>query len=189
MSKNLFEIRIHARAQQGANTIAHFLAEAIINAGKYAQAFPFYGPERSGAPLLAFVRISDQPIRIYSQVYKPDAVIIIDDTLLRTEKADEGKIILINTHKSKEEICKTLKCSSAEIFTINANKISEDILGIEMPNTVLLGAFLKILETNNYKFISLDDIIKITKEEFEKKLGKELTDKNIKAIKAGYSKF
>lgn len=190
MKNNIFEIRIHARAQQGANTIAHFLVEAIINARKYAQAFPYYGPERSGSPLIAFVRISDKPIRIYSQVYNPNAAIVVDDTLLKTENISHGieekGIILINSHKAKDEIKKTIK-GPVDLNIIDANNISQKILGIEMPNTILLGALIKLLEKRNYKFISLDDIIKITYQEFIKKIGKEMTEKNIKAIKAGYS--
>ncbi len=186
---NLFEIRIHARAQQGANTIAHFLAEAIINSGKYAQAFPYYGPERSGAPLMSFVRISDEPIKIYSQVYNPNAVIVIDKTLLRTEDVLKGLdpkgFILINAKKSKKEISRSLGYSNVK--TIKADEISQKILGIDIPNTVLLGAMIKLIE--RYKFITLDDIIKITRQEFIKKLGKEMTEKNVEAIEAGYKNF
>jgi len=187
--QNIFEIRIHARAQQGANTVAHFLAESIINFGKYAQAFPYFGPERSGSPLMAFVRISDEPIRIYSQVYNPNVSVVIDQTLLNTENIakdfTDQQIVLVNSEKSSEEINKILK-SKARIYSVDANTLSKKIFGKTIPNTVLLGALIKVLEINNQKFISLDNVIETINKEFPARYGKEMTEKNLQAIKAGY---
>lgn len=187
--QNIFEIRIHARAQQGANTIAHFLAESIINYGKYAQAFPYFGPERSGSPLMAFVRISDEPIRIYSQVYNPNVSVVIDQTLLNTENIakdfTDQQMVLVNSEKSSEEINKILK-SKAKIYSVDANDLSKEIFGKTIPNTVLLGALIKVLEINNQKFITLDHVIKTINEEFPARYGKEMTEKNLQAVKKGY---
>ncbi|MDD3887975.1 MAG: 2-oxoacid:acceptor oxidoreductase family protein [Patescibacteria group bacterium] len=187
--QNIFEIRIHARAQQGANTVAHFLAESIINFGKYAQAFPYFGPERSGSPLMAFVRISDEPIRIYSQVYNPNVSVVIDQTLLNTENIakdfTDQQMVLVNSEKSSEEINKILK-SKAKIYSVDANTLSKEIFGKTIPNTVLLGALIKVLEINNQKFISLDNVIETINKEFPARYGKEMTEKNLQAIKAGY---
>lgn len=185
----IFEIRIHARAQQGANTIAHFFAETVINSGKYAQAFPYFGPERSGSPLAAFIRISDEPIRIYSQVYNPNILVCLDQSLIQTENIakdfTDKQIVLINSSKSSDEIKKILK-SNAKIYTVDANKISKSLFGKTMPNTVLLGALVKILELNNQNFISLQNIIETINQEFPARYGKEMTEKNVQAVKEGY---
>lgn len=186
--QNIFEIRIHARAQQGANTIAHFLAESIINFGKFAQAFPYFGPERSGSPLMSFVRISDKPIRIYSQVYNPNIDIVVDQTLLGNENIakdfTDQQIVLVNSSKSSDEIKTTLK-SNAKIYTVDANKISKKLFGKTIPNTVLLGALIKVLEINNQDFINLQNIIETINKEFPAKYGAEMTKKNVEAVKAG----
>ncbi len=187
--QNIFEIRIHARAQQGANTIAHFFAESIINSGKYAQAFPYFGPERSGSPLAAFIRISDEPIRIYSQVYNPNISVVIDQTLLSTENVaknfTEKQMVLVNSSKSSDDIREILK-SDAKFYSIDANVISKEIFGKTIPNTILLGALIKVLEINNQKFISLDNIIETINKEFPARYGQEMTEKNLQAVKAGY---
>lgn len=189
MTNNIFEIRIHARAQQGANTIAHFFAESIINSGKFAQAFPYYGPERSGSPLAAFIRISNQLIRIYSQIYNPNVDVVIDETLISTENIAKGftkdQIVLVNTAKTNDDIRHILK-SNAKIYLVNANKISKEIFDKTIPNTVLLGALIKVLELNNHKFISLKNIIETINKEFPARYGKEITEKNVQAVKAGY---
>ncbi|MFA6295957.1 MAG: 2-oxoacid:acceptor oxidoreductase family protein [Patescibacteria group bacterium] len=187
--QNIFEIRIHARAQQGANTVAHFFAESVINYGKYAQAFPYFGPERSGSPLMSFVRISDEPIRIYSQVYNPNISVVIDQTLLNTENVakdfTEKQMVLVNSPKSSEQINQILK-SKAKIYSVDANKISEEIFGKTIPNTVLLGALIKVLEIDNQKFITLDHVVKTINQEFPARYGQLLTDQNVKAVKTGY---
>lgn len=188
--QNIFEIRIHARAQQGANTIAHFLAESIINFGKYAQAFPYFGPERSGSPLMAFVRISDEPIRIYSQVYNPNVSVVIDQTLISTENIandfTDKQMVLVNSPKTSDQINQILK-SKAKVYSVDANEISEEIFGKTMPNTVLLGALIKVLEINNQKFITLDHVNETINKEFPARYGQALTDQNIKAVKTGYN--
>ncbi len=187
--QNIFEIRIHGRAQQGANTIAHFFAESIINSGKYAQAFPYYGPERSGSPLLSFIRISDQPIKIYSQVYNPNVSVVIDQTLIQTENVakdfTDQQMVLVNSNKSVEEVSSVLK-SSAKIYCLDANKISTEIFDKKIPNTVLIGALIKVLEINKQNFIKLDDMIKTIETEFPARYGKEMTEKNVMAVKKGY---
>lgn len=187
--QDIFEIKIHARAQQGANTIAHFFAESIINSGKYAQAFPYFGPERSGSPLAAFIRISDQPIRIYSQVYNPNVAVVLDQTLLTIDNVAKNfidkQMVLVNSSKKAEEVKQLLK-TNAKVYTVDANKISKNLFGKAIPNTVLLGALLKVLELNNYKFLTLDFIVKTINQEFPARYGKEMTEKNVQAVKKGY---
>lgn len=184
MKRTVFEIRLHARAGQGAKTAAQFIAEAALLSGKYVQAFPSYGPEREGAPVKAFVRISDQPINIHSQVYDPEAAIVIDDGLIEFEgvcaKLDENEFLLINTKMKPDEVRKKLACPT-RIFTLDASKIAKKILGKDIPNTVLLGAFVKIS-----KLIRLKDLLFVVKKKFMEKYGREIAEANVKAAKEGY---
>ena len=139
---NMIEIRWHGRGGQGAKTASLLLADAAFNTGKYIQGFPEYGPERMGAPLTAYNRISDTPIRIHSNIYEPDYVVVVDDTLLEsvdvTAGLKETGAIVINTTKSKDYLEKALKGYKGDIYTIDARKISEEALGKYFPNTPML---------------------------------------------------
>lgn len=145
---NLVEIRWHGRGGQGTKTAALLLADAAFNTGKYIQGFPEYGPERMGAPITAYNRISDERILIHSNIYEPDYVVVVDETLLASIDVTAGLkqtgAIVINTDKSPEEVKKYLKGYNGKICTINARKISEDTLGRYFPNTPMLGAIVKV---------------------------------------------
>lgn len=145
---NLIEIRWHGRGGQGAKSAALILADAAFNTGKYIQGFPEYGPERMGAPITAYNRISDTPIRTHSNIYEPDYVVVLDDTLLEcvdvTSGLKENGAIIINTTKLTEEIKPLLKGYSGKVCTIDAKTISTEALGEYRPNTPMLGAVVKV---------------------------------------------
>ena len=145
---NLIEIRWHGRGGQGAKTASLLLADAAFNTGKYIQGFPEYGPERMGAPITAYNRISDNPITVHSNIYEPDYVVVVDDTLLEsvpvTAGLKETGAIVINTTKSPEYLKKALNGYNGSIYTIDARKISEEALGRYFPNTPMLAAIVKV---------------------------------------------
>ena len=140
------EIRVHARAGQGAITTATILANAAFEDGKYALSFPSFGAARMGAPMNAFVRIGDTPIRVRSQIYKPDYVLVQDPTLMRGYDVVAGLnpegLAVINTTKQASEL--SLK-TTAKVVTINGGRIAKQIMGrADRVNTVLIGAFIAI---------------------------------------------
>lgn len=145
---NTLEIRWHGRGGQGAKTAALLLAEVAFKTGKYAQGFPEYGPERMGAPITAYDRISDEPIRVHSNIYDPKYVVVVDETLLEivdvTAGLREDGAILVNTSRSKEEIAPSLKGYKGRIYTIDAKKIALKALGANFPNTPMLAAVVKV---------------------------------------------
>ena len=130
---DMIEIRWHGRGGQGAKTASLLLADAAFNTGKYIQGFPEYGPERMGAPITVYNRISSSPIRIHSNIYEPDYVVVVDDTLLDSVDVTAGLkpegAIVINTVKEDEEIKKSLKGYSGKVYKIDARKISMETLG------------------------------------------------------------
>jgi pyruvate ferredoxin oxidoreductase gamma subunit len=144
----IIEIRWHGRGGQGAKTASLLLAEAAFNTGKYVQGFPEYGPERMGAPITAYNRVSDLPIKIHSNIYKPDYVVVVDETLISSVKVTNGLkesgAVVINTSKKPEEIRSYFDDFKGDIYTIDARKISEEELGRNFPNTPMLGAIVKI---------------------------------------------
>ncbi|MDC7124097.1 MAG: 2-oxoacid:acceptor oxidoreductase family protein [Spirochaetales bacterium] len=142
------EIRWHGRGGQGAKTASLLLADVAFNTGKYVQGFPEYGPERMGAPITAYNRISDKKIRVHSNIYDPNFVVVVDETLLESIPVTKGLkpdgTVIINTPKSPEEIRPQLKGWSGIIKTIDARKISEEALGRNFPNTPMLAAVVKV---------------------------------------------
>lgn len=177
----MFQIRFHARAGQGSKSAAQILVEAANTEGKFIQAFPEYGPERMGAPMLAFAKISDTEIREYESVYNPDAVVVIDETLVCDGVVKGAKgVIIINTKKNAAELKKELKYNN--IHAIDASEISQKYTGGKGANIVLLGALLKL-----NKIVKLENAEKIIESHFLKKIGKEKTDGNIKALREGYN--
>jgi len=145
---NLIEIRWHGRGGQGAKTASLLLADAAFNTGKYIQGFPEYGPERMGAPITAYNRISTKPITIHSNIYEPDYVVVVDDTLLDAVDVTAGLkntgAIVINSSKDGEELKEKLKGYEGEIYKIDAKKISLEALGKYFPNTPMLAAIVKV---------------------------------------------
>ena len=180
---NMVEIRWHGRGGQGAKTASLLLADAAFNTGKYIQGFPEYGPERMGAPMTAYNRISTNPIRVHSNVYEPDYVVVVDDTLLSavdvTSGLKEDGAILINTTKSIDEIKPLLKGYNGSVYTIDARKISEDALGKYFPNTPMLAAIVKVTG-----IMSDDDFIKDMQSSFKHKFAKkpEVIPGNMQAV-------
>ena len=182
--KNLIEIRWHGRGGQGAKTASLLLADAAFNTGKYIQGFPEYGPERMGAPITAYNRISNNPIVIHSNIYEPDYVVVVDDSLLETVNVSAGLkedgAIVINTVKSEDEIKKSLNGYKGGIYCIDARKISEEALGRYFPNTPMLAAIVKVAGIMDEDAF-LADMQGSFKHKFAKK--PEVIDVNMKALK------
>ena len=180
---NLLEIRWHGRGGQGAKTASLLLADAAFNTGKYIQGFPEYGPERMGAPITAYNRISSQPITIHSNIYEPDYVVVVDDTLLEsvdvTSGLKETGAIVINTTKSADYLRKVLKGYKGDIYTIDARKISEEALGRYFPNTPMLAAIVKVS-----KIMTDEELLNDMKGSFKHKFAKkpEVIEGNMKAL-------
>ncbi len=174
------EIRFHGRGGQGAVTSAELIAIAAINKGAFAQAFPSFGPERRGAPVVAFCRVDEKKINIRAKVYNPDVVVVLDpglvDLLDPTEGMREGGILIINTRKSVDQI-KGLKNTSIKIATVDANKIAQEELGRVIVNTTMIGAFIKATG-----IISVEDITEPLLARFGAKLG----ERNMKALKRAF---
>ena len=150
INTGLIEIRWHGRGGQGAVTSAELLAKAAIDEGKYAQAFPAFGPERRGAPVVAFDRIDNQsPIRVRAEIREPDVVIVLDPTLLSVVKVTAGLkpkgILIINTSKNFETIEKDFG-SDWKLALVDANRIAREVLGVPIVNTTMLGALLKAID-------------------------------------------
>ena len=180
---NLIEIRWHGRGGQGAKTASLLLADAAFNTGKYIQGFPEYGPERMGAPITAYNRISDKPITIHSNIYEPDYVVVVDDTLLESVPVTAGLkkegAIVINTTKSPEYLKEKLNGYDGNIYTIDARKVSEETLGKYFPNTPMLAAIVKVSGVIEEKDF-LADMEGSFKHKFAKK--PEVIDGNMKAL-------
>ena len=144
----LTEIRWHGRGGQGAKTAALLLADVAFNTGKHVQGFPEYGPERMGAPITAYDRISDAEIRVHSNIYEPDYVAVVDDTLLHAVDVTKGLkssgAILINTEKKKEDILPLLNGYEGAVYTLNAHDVCMKTMGKYFPNTPMLAAMVKI---------------------------------------------
>ena len=196
---NMIEIRWHGRGGQGAKTASLLLADAAFNTGKYIQGFPEYGPERMGAPITAYNRISSTPITIHSNIYEPDYVVVVDDTLSNiydpefvvvvdeslletvdvTAGLKENGAIVINTTKSEEYLKKNLKGYQGDIYTIDAREISEEALGRYFPNTPMLAAIVKVSKVMTDEAL-LEDMKSSFKHKFAKK--PEVIDGNMKAL-------
>ena len=183
----MIELRWHGRGGQGAKTASLLLADAAFNTGKYIQGFPEYGPERMGAPITAYNRISDTPIRSHSNVYTPNFVIVVDDSLIETVDVTNGLkkdgAILVNTEKSVDEIKKMLKGYNGKIYTIDASKISMECLKANFPNTSLLAAIIKITD-----IMTKDELLKNMEESFKHKFARkpEVIEPNMTALKRAY---
>lgn len=180
---NLIEIRWHGRGGQGAKTASLLLADAAFNTGKYIQGFPEYGPERMGAPITAYNRISDEPITIHSNIYEPDYVVVVDDTLLESVNVTAGLketgAIIINTTKDDEYLKEALKGYNGDIYKIDARKVSMETLGKYFPNTPMLAAVVKVSKIMSDEAF-LDDMIGSFKHKFAKK--PEVIEGNMKAL-------
>ena len=181
--KDLIEIRWHGRGGQGAKTASLLLADAAFNTGKFIQGFPEYGPERMGAPITAYNRISVNPIRIHSNIYEPDFVVVVDDTLLSSVDVTAGLkkegAIVINTTKTIDELKPLLKGYEGRVFAIDARTVSEEALGKYFPNTPMLASIVKVSEV-----MSEEDFINDMEGSFKHKFAKkpEVIEGNMKAL-------
>lgn len=180
MNTEMLQIRWHGRGGQGAKTAASMFAEAAIGLGKYAQAAPEYGAERQGAPVRAYTRISPEPIREHDAISRPDVVAVLDDSLINenvTEGLSQEGILLVNTELSPEEIKEHLSWKGKEVHTADATGIALEETGRPIPNTVMIGAVLKAVE-----IFSVEEMEETMREKLKDKLGKEVTEKNIRAV-------
>lgn len=182
MKKNI-EIRWHGRGGQGAKTAALLLADVCFKTGAYVQGFPEYGPERMGAPITAFNRISSDQIRVHSNIYDPDLVVVVDETLLSsvdvTAGLKEDGAIIVNTPRSADEIRPLLKGYAGGVYTVDARRISVDALGKYFPNTPMLAAAVAVS-----KVMDKESFIKEMRASYEHKFAKkpEVIDGNMKAL-------
>lgn len=182
----LTEIRWHARAGQGAVTAAKLVADTALLAGSYIQAMPEYGPERTGAPLKAYTRVSDEPIEVHNNITNPDIVIVLDDTLLGNEDMtvglpDDGTIIL-NTTMSVDEARKMLGAKdSMKVAVIDASGIAMDTIKRDIPNTPIVGALSKVTAV-----VPVDKIKERLKITFGKKFSQEMIDANLESVDRAY---
>ncbi len=182
----LTEVRWHGRGGQGAVTAAKLLAESALAQDKYFQAFPEYGPERMGAPITCFTRISPEPINVRCSVTNPDIVAVLDPTLLGTVDVtlglpDDG-VLLVNTPKSPQDVRQEAGIDGRRVFTVDATQIALETIGKPIPNTPILGALLKVT--------GMMDVSKLTdhlKKSFGKKFGDDIVSGNVKAVERAYA--
>jgi len=187
--KDITEIRWHGRGGQGAKTAALLFADAALSSGKYIQAFPEYGPERMGAPVASFNRLSSKPISLHSGVTNPDIVIVLDPTLVEsvdvTEGMPENGILIINTEKAPADIKKELNIGGGmKVYTVDASGISKETIGRDIPNTPMLGALIRASSLLDFKEM-LEDMKKKLEKKFRSK--PEVVQGNLKAIERSYN--
>jgi len=184
-NKDTFDIIFFARGGQGAKVAAEIVAQAATRDGKFVQAFPYFGPERSGAPTKTYVRISDFEIRTHEPITDPDVVVVLDETLIGVDDVaanlDEKESLIINTTKSGTEIGERLSHFRGKIHAVDASGISLRIIGQPRPNTAILGKFVQVTE-----MVKLESVVEEFSKIFENKIGKDATEKNIQAIRESY---
>jgi pyruvate ferredoxin oxidoreductase gamma subunit len=181
MNKKLTEIRWHGRGGQGVVTAGKLLAETALEMGNYFQAFPDYGPERSGAPIRAFTRLSDRPIDVHSQIEEPDVVVVLDPTIMGSVNVAEGLkadgVLVVNTAMGPQEIRSRLDLKGGRVVTVDASHIAMEELGREITNAPMLGALARATG-----LFDLNDIIAQTRRRFAKKISAEMIEANVRAI-------
>jgi pyruvate ferredoxin oxidoreductase gamma subunit/2-oxoisovalerate ferredoxin oxidoreductase gamma subunit len=186
LTTKIYEVRFHGRGGQGAWTASLLLAQAGLIEEKNIQSFPAFGPERAGAPITAFTRISDEKIQLHSSIYEPDTVVVLDPTLLGpsvSEGINEDTVLLVNTEKSSKEVLDTLGLENIDTWTVDATTLAIDMLGRPITNTAMLGSIVKATG-----IVKLDSIVRVVKERFEGKIGEmnaELVKKAYEEVKQG----
>jgi pyruvate ferredoxin oxidoreductase gamma subunit len=189
MASEVLEIRWHGRGGQGAKTAAQLVAQIALEEGRFSQGFPEYGPERMGAPIRGFTRVSDKPIRLHCAIEQPDVVVVLDDTMVGmpvvTEAVDRKTIFVVNTPQSPAEMREKLTGASGSpvgaVYCVDATKISIDELGRPMPNTPMIGALVKATAC-----ISISVLKKDIQKKFLAKFGERVVRGNIRAIERAY---
>ena len=181
----LTEIRWHGRGGQGAVTAAKMVAELALGQNKYFQAFPEYGPERSGAPLVAFTRVSDEPIQIYAGIEHPQIVVVLDPSLLGivdvTKGAPADAIVLVNSEMSPAELRKHYHLEGFHYYTIAATRIAVETIKRAIPNTPMVGALTRITG-----LFPIDEVVTFLRADFGKKFPPKVVEGNINAITRSY---
>jgi pyruvate ferredoxin oxidoreductase gamma subunit len=181
----LTEIRWHGRGGQGAVTAAKMVAEVALGQQKFFQAFPEYGPERSGAPIVAFTRISDEPIQIFSGVEHPQIVAVLDPTLLTivdvTKGAPDDAVVLINSDLPPAKLRAKSKIKGRRLYTVAATKIAVETIGRSIPNTPMVGALVRISG-----LFPLDSVVEFLRAEFGKKFPPKVVEGNVAALTRAY---
>lgn len=181
------EIRWHGRGGQGTVTAAKVFADACLSGGRYVQAFPEYGPERAGAPLRAYNRVSSKDLRMHCPVLRPNIVAVVDATLLDaidvTEGTPDDAIIIVNTSRDPKEIRGKLKARPTQkVYTVDATKIAIDCIGRPMPNSPMVGVLAKVSG-----IVGIEQILEDVKKSFGKKFSQKIIDGNLEAVKRGYA--
>ncbi|WXG42406.1 MAG: 2-oxoacid:acceptor oxidoreductase family protein [Candidatus Freyarchaeum deiterrae] len=179
--KKLLEVRWHGRGGQGVWTTSELLARAAIIEGKYVQSFPEFGPERMGAPVAAFTRISDEPIQLHCAVYNPDVVVVLDPTLIKTvpvaQGLDDGGAVVVNSRGEPVEIRSAIRLEGGRVWVIPATEIAVRILGRPIMNTAMLGAAARVMGV-----VSLDSLERVVRERF----GHGAGEKNVSVMREAY---
>jgi len=183
----IIEVRWHGRGGQGAKTAALLFADSALSLGKYIQAFPEYGPERMGAPVQSFNRLSDQPITVHCGITSPKIAVVLDPTLMATVDVAKGLpkdgSLIVNTSKTPAEIRQEIKLKAAKVYTVDASAIAKDTIGRNIPNTPMLGALVKVSGLLNF-----NDMVKNTEVKLKKKFAHkpEVIKGNLDAIKVAH---
>ncbi|ODA43747.1 Pyruvate:ferredoxin oxidoreductase, gamma subunit [Thermodesulfovibrio sp. N1] len=180
------EVRWHGRGGQGTVTAAKVFADACLSGGRYVQAFPEYGPERAGAPLRAYNRISSKELRMHCPVSNPDVVVVVDPTLIEsidvTEGAKDNASFIVNSSKDPKELREKLKLKSTQkIYVVDATKIALECFGRPMPNSPMVGALNRVTG-----LVNLETLLEDVKKSFGKKFAQKIIDGNLLAVKRGY---
>ncbi|MDR2399970.1 MAG: 2-oxoacid:acceptor oxidoreductase family protein [Endomicrobium sp.] len=187
MSANMIEVRWHGRGGQGAKTAALLFAEAVLATGKYIQAFPEYGPERMGAPVQSFNRVSEDPITIHSGVTNPNYVVILDPSLMESVPVTDGigttGKVIVNTSFSAAEIAQKLDIDVNQVYVVNASQIARETIGKDISNTPMLGALVKVIGT-----LDINGVLEDTKGKLMAKFRHkpEVIDGNLSSIKRAF---
>jgi len=186
LTTKIYEVRFHGRGGQGAWTASLLLAQAGLNEEKNIQSFPAFGPERAGAPITAFTRISDEKIQIHSSIYEPDVVVVLDPTLLGpavAEGVQKKTKIIVNTDKTAKEVLDILGLKGIETWTVDATTLAINVLGRPITNTAMLGSVVKATGV-----VKLDSMLQVVKERFDGKISElnaELVKKAYEEVKRG----
>lgn len=186
-NQDVINVVFFARGGQGAKTATEILAQAGILEGKFVKAFPEFGPERSGAPIRTYLRMSSREIRTAEPITSPDIIVVLDETVLDAKgimkNFDLGKdvIMIINTKKEKKELKDIVSGFRGSIYAMDASGLALKIIGKSMPNIAMLGYLIKITE-----IVKIADVVKVFENIFTEKIGKEKTKKNILAMEDAY---
>jgi len=180
--KSIIEFRWHGRGGQGAWTASELLARTALSEGKFIQSFPEFGPERMGAPVTAFTRISTEPIRIHCAIYDPDVVVVLDSTLLKSVPVTAGinmedDVIIVNSTDEPKSVREDLKVEKGRVWTIPATEMALKFLGSPITNTAMLGAVARATAV-----VTMKGIEKTVRERFKA----DLAEKNLAVIKQAY---